>query len=365
MESQVKIGFASTYPPTVSGLSLYAEELSDFINSSYDDISVEKISANANRFYKNINSADISSYDIMVYNIGNHPMNQRTFDYALKYPSIAVMHEFDISALKDKRRFALSDPLSSLIEAGNIFIVHSEDNRERLTALKAKVFKINEFYFKNKNRIPVKSGDAIGVFGYISKSKGAGEILDSYTAYLNAKGSLNLFFAGNTADFDLKSELRKRGLEKKVGFFENPSDMRFDYLMESCRGAVNLRIKESGETSANMLKLFSMKKCIAMNEQGAISKEFKDCYFKIDINRIIPSLKEYFEAIEKRESKIEKMSADAYSAVKINYSIEQAASKWRELFLKAEEIKKYNLKRKKNEAWGKIRYFKEIIGRLI
>ena len=367
MGNKIKIGFVSTYPPTVSGLSRYADELSDYLNSYYDDMRVEKISVLKNKWYKEIDSVCISDYDIIVYNIGNHPMNQKTFDYALRYPSIVVLHEYDISSLKVKSflsKMIKSNPLERLINAGNCFIVHSKLAKDKLSSLRAMTFKVNEFYFSRKNTSMEKRKNSIGIFGFISKSKGANEILESFKKYKKNGGSVNIFFAGDTADFSLKDELIKRNLDSDIVFYKNPSDGEFDSLMESCIGAINLRTRESGETSANMLKLFSLGKCVAMNSQPSIDSQLKDCYYSIDSDSYVSSLMKFFYAIEKNEKVISRIAENALKAVKNAYSIEKVTVEWHEIFKQGRKIKKYSAKIKVNKVRELGNWILSFIGRL-
>ncbi|MDD3803643.1 MAG: hypothetical protein PHW02_04535 [bacterium] len=322
----------STYPPVVSGLSRYAEELCDFLNANESFIEAEKLSTDKRTVYKRATSQNIGECDLLVYNLGNHPMNIPAFEFALRFPSICVLHEYHIPSLAGGKFkttvLKKKSPIEMLVDAGNVFIVHSSDNKKKLENAGAHAKLIREFFFSTSSGKPSKKESFFGVFGYISPSKGANEILKGYLNYKTRGGKTPLVFAGNTAEYNLKDALNKMNLRDTVTVIENPADSFYDSLMLSCSAAVNLRLKDSGETSANMLKLFSLGKVVAMNRIESIEDYFDNCFFEIDPLRSEEMLSDFFFAVDEKSANLAIISEKAKEIVTKYHSLEKIGLEW-------------------------------------
>ncbi|MGE3062926.1 MAG: hypothetical protein AB7T10_04765 [bacterium] len=353
MEYKVKVGFVSTFPPVVSGLSRYAEELCDFINASGREIEAEKLSIDRFSPYRKADSASIAECDVAIYNLGNHPMNLPSYKAALKNPSICILHEYTLDSFRGKVMKSLPalSPLKMLIRSGNIFVVHTAENVRRLVSLGADAvqirhmqyrlfpkvpdatfgadaFHIRKFAFSSLKSFQDADNGYIGAFGYVSYSKGAREILDGYEEYLRRGGRLNFLFAGNEADFPLRKEISRRKLASRVEFVENPDDLTFDSLIASCSAGVNLRLTDSGETSGNMLKLFSLCKPVAMNKTFSSEEDFAKCYFEVRRNSCSNDLAEFFASVERKDKNLYEKAITAKRVSSERNSIELVTVEW-------------------------------------
>lgn len=351
MENKVKAGFVSTYPPTVSGLSRYADELCDSINSMNCGVTAEKLSIDRESRYAGFSYLSAAGCDVIIYNLGNHPMNAAAYRAALKNPSICVLHEFELSSLG--RRIIGRDPLKMLIGRGNLFVTHTEANLRRLREMGGRGFHIREFAFSSPSSVKIQDGGYVGVFGFVSRSKGAGEILDGYEEYLKSGGGMKLLFGGNEADFPLREEIEKRRISAHVEFAENPSDEEYDSLLASCSAGINLRLTESGETSANMLRLFSLGKPVAMNRTVSADEDYKGCYFEIRRESIREDIAGFFRSVEQKSERLGKTAERALAVSSEKNSLGRAAAEWVRLL--SNPSLKAGIRRAKAE--GKKRFF--------
>ena len=82
----MRIAFFSPLPPARSGIADYSEALLSQLRSF----------ANVETFEQ---SADPSSHDIAIYQLGNNPFHTFAYETAMKHPGIVVLHEANLHHL--------------------------------------------------------------------------------------------------------------------------------------------------------------------------------------------------------------------------------------------------------------------------
>lgn len=391
MENRLNIAWISTFPPVVSGLSHYSQVIADYIDSTFEHIKIEKVSSLPRDDMKSISDIKPDDYNRLVYNIGNHPYNEKAYSMCIKHPGTVILHDLNLHDLifymtyargdfsgyvsylltergmtpdmvrkmasgSDRRLFFKEFPmLREIADSGSKIMVHSFAAERFLkdTYPQADVERIPMYVQKGIISRNTKKPLRIGIFGFMDSGKYIEEIVRAYSSS-GLFEKLMLVFAGTDADTDIVRILEKYGVREKCEVSASPDDDLFEEHLRNVFAAINLRRGAALETSANMLKLMSSGKCVAAFRKGSAEDYEKGSFYEIDENRIQESLGSFFSDAANSPEKLENIgeSAGEYTskAHDISFVAEQFAS---QLTLMPSPVKKRS---RKTSAFTAYRY---------
>lgn len=356
---RMRIYWVSPFPPVVSGLSAYSEAFTQYLKSRDFDV-IRTLPEDAPKAAKACKE-NLSS--VIIYNIGNHPVNLITYETALQHPGIVILHDANLHDLayayamhkggldyygyqlanepgiKDADIRALIDAqgsnrqlmskfnlLAELSYSGCRFIVHSkfaagilQKYRKDCGILKANHFSV---WFDRGDC----DRNTIGVFGFMSDEKHVKEILNAFLEYIRGRDSaLKLLFIGEDAGADIRKMLAGISRESVV-MYQGLNDAEYMEKMRSIGAIINLRHPTRGEMSGNAVKAMSMGIPLALNREDAFSEIPEDCVYSIDMEHMGLSLTGFFNAVENDYDRLKITGANAAEYATKAFNIKTIAS---------------------------------------
>lgn len=355
----MKTAWISPYPPLRTGLAPYSSGLTDYLNRTSDNTYI-RVSPFVSSDCLYIDDALPGDFDRIVYNIGLHPSNSVTYNYALRYPGTIILHDINIhdlvlsmtyrrkkffkyfnimlnenedrSALKDIMLSGVTEDirkkytmLSELLCSDNSFIVHSDYGLQKLRELRPgiTVSKIKHFSSWHDYCEPDFSKKVtIGVFGFLSDERKIELIIEQFIQFIEKRGvDHRLFIVGNSPDNSMKHLPEHDSIE----YVTDADDREYLELMKYVDGAVNIRYPGYGEMSGNLIKLMGMGKPVLVNRNRSFREIDSSAVIFIENSKLEQGIRQFFDYTVDNPDKLKETGLNAYKLIEEKHSIEKIA----------------------------------------
>ncbi|WP_422665609.1 glycosyltransferase [Anabaena sp. PCC 7938] len=343
-----QIAFFSPFPPAKSGISDYSQDLlpslQQYFNLDLYDDSYLLEADIANKLFPHTKfeeRLDSQNYEGIIYQIGNSSYHCHMYSKLMRYPGIAVLHDYYLGGLINYMEIHTPEigitlhqelehsygkdraiEISNLIQQGKLNI--QEKLPEEKIFLNRRIFTrslgvvlhskwayncavrdfsndnnhivhiphlVPKVTFKEKSLleerqvlgIPIDSV-IIAAFGFINLTKRPLQILRAFKKYLVEQPNAYLIFVGGTdylGSIDIEYEIKKLGLKNQVkitGYVNMADFYRYIEISDIC---LNLRYPFKGESSGSLLRILSVGKPTIVTDIGSFSDFPDDVVFKI------------------------------------------------------------------------------------
>ncbi|MES2998381.1 MAG: glycosyltransferase [Pseudomonadota bacterium] len=395
-----KIAFVSPFPPDKTGIANYSMQLVTELVYFYDIILiVEKLSESkfnpwltANFLIKDCDwfKKNASSFDIILYQVGNSHYNYYMFKLIEQYPGIVVLHDFFISdvlhyfskknienhysflrslffshgfsALCDYQKIGIIKTINkypcnfSILKKSTGIIVHSKNALE----LAYNWYKLNNPIFIKKiqkikpmftqidkviarNKLNLSDNDfLVCSFGYITPSKLIHRICLSLKNSLK-NSNFHLVFVGHSLIKNYENKLftiiKKYQLNKKITITNFVSSELFSTYLSAANIAIQLRSHSRGETSFSIISCLDSGIPTIINTHAG-SNEFPDnTVYKVSENFTNQELENAVEYLYQNQAFRNQLSKNASTYVNKIHHPNKIAKKYYEVI---EFFKAYN-----------------------
>jgi glycosyltransferase involved in cell wall biosynthesis len=282
----------------------------------------------------------IGSYDAVFHHLGNNPFHEFVYRAALRWPGVAVLHDFVLHHLIDELAFGgqrddvgwhrevLSGEYGdvgarlSYLRARGVYtefekflfpmngqvagssravVVHSEYVRDRLgdAAPETPVFVIphhaqpappavagvTEEEARARLGLP-QEAFLVGHFGFITRPKQPGAVLAGFARLAAQRPDARLLVVGanQTGSPGLIRFTRRLGIEKRVRFTGYVDLTRFYLYLKAADAVVNLRYPSAGETSGTFARALGEGKATVVNNLGSFAEIPDDVALKVEVD---------------------------------------------------------------------------------
>ena len=336
----MKIAYFSPLNPIRSGISDYSEDLIPALAELVElDLFVDGFEPSDRLLLERFVVHPVDEYpqrrwdyDMALYHIGNNLYHEAIYRMALRYPGIAVLHDYALVGVIGSMTLARDDrggfvrewgynygpaSLSQVraILAGHASLPPDEPLNRRLLDLSLGLI-VHSDYLRcrvlqtcpraNVAHVPMPcvshqppaltpqaarrelgleaDGLYIGSFGFMAPSKQVELLLDVYADLLGRFPTARLLFVGEALDwFDPLPLIAARGLADRVtvtGYL--PFETWYAYML-AVDVAVNLRYPSLGETSAAVLRLMGEGVPTIVSNVGWYAELPDDCVLKVGV----------------------------------------------------------------------------------
>ena len=359
MGNMNRIAWVSPYPPFRSGLSVYSEEMVDYLSSISDNVYI-KVSPFVSSGQQYIGDINPDDFDRIVYNIGNHPSNSLIYSYALEYPGYVILHDINLhdliihrtykrksylkyinlllneEACRNTIKHAVNmgieqtvrkqfNMLKELACSGNRFIVHSRFALETLKDISNDIEAIHINHFSSwydYNEPRFGSNTVIGIFGYISGERHLSTIIEGFNQFINDNNvNYKLLIVGSDTDNTLDTITES----DNINIITDADDEEFLKYMRSVDAGIHLRYPGCGEMSGNLIKLMGYGKPVLVNREKAFAEIDPDAVFFTESSDMASGIMRFLSAIHHNPGLLKKTGLNAYNLIRREYSIENIA----------------------------------------
>ncbi|MGE5137952.1 MAG: glycosyltransferase family 4 protein, partial [Rudaea sp.] len=320
----MRLAFYSPLNPVSTGISDYSEELLPLLAREFDITLIVdgyKPSNPALAAFPVLNADELvsrsSSFDLILYHMGNSPAHAGIYRTLLEVPGVVVMHDVvlhhlrawqtvdrrDVAGYKQAMRAEYGDagaelaeleatwlagldrfdfPLSGAVaRAARALVVHSEYAARQLQTLapQAPIAVIpmgvpleppaSSAAARNALGLP-DSGSIVAAFGEIHPNKRVTVALSAFARFhARHPDSLFMLIGRESPNYDVTDVIDRlgiRGAVRLVGFSPRADYERYVAGADVC---LNLRYPTAGETSASLLRLFAAGKAVIVTRTGA------------------------------------------------------------------------------------------------
>lgn len=374
----MNIAYASPFRPQASGVSDYSEELLPYLARALEITLVTDHITPTNPALAAFPKIDVreldaraSSFDAIVYHIGNAPLYANFYNAALRVPGVIVLHDVvlhhlrawqtiergNASAYFDALRAAYGEtvaaqakqnpasihrfeyPLSEeVVQHARGVMVHSEF-AARFARRAAPNVPVAQVPMGIPPVAPISAPDArkrlgfdddafiVSAFGEVHPHKRITVALEAFAEFLARHPTARMLLVGaESPNYDVATMLRALGIEhavQRIGFV--PMETYQDYIAAS-DVCLNLRYPSAGETSASLLRLLGAGKPTFVTRTGAYAELPDDVCVKIEPdahekNLLVEALEYFFQRPDARE----KIGGNARAYVQQYHTMERAA----------------------------------------
>lgn len=371
--ARLRIAFFTPLPPSKSGIADYSEAL----------LAPLHLLADVTVFTERPQRFDPSTYDAIVYQVGNNLFHDFVYEMALERPGVVVMHEANLHHLIAERTIKRNDWAAYLAEAefdggasalefaqrvkrrevgpdyegvpmvrrllsvSRGAIAHSQFVAGRLRAAGfngplgvirhgAWIPEIDRM--SSRAKLGLAPGDPlIGIFGFLKPYKRITESLRAFQRLLRVKPEARMILAGEPhPDLPLASMLSAMALEASVRVVGFAAIEDFNGYLAACDIVLNLRYPTVGETSGTLLRSLGLGRAVIVSDIGAFREYPDDICLKVPAN--VPEeeelLFEYLNLLTSRPDLRAAMGARARGWVAVECPWEKVAGQY-EGFLRA------------------------------
>jgi glycosyltransferase involved in cell wall biosynthesis/SAM-dependent methyltransferase len=317
--SSLKIALFSPMPPSKSGIADYSEALVASLGAR-TQLTV---------FDKEPPSFNPSAFDITLYQLGNNPWHGFVYEYALRYPGVAVMHEGNLHHLiadltikrgdwdtyfieaelnggAEARIFAEQHvrtlkcgpdyeglPMTRrLLNASRGLIVHSHfvEARMREQGFEGPIATIPHGAWiprtdRNGARAELglhESTPLIGAFGYLKPYKRIAESLRALRRLVALDPRVRMILVGEShPEFPVHQLIATLGLDEYVRVIGFAPIEKFVEYMGACDIILNLRYPTVGETSGSLQRALGLGKAVIVSDVGSFAELPDDICLKV------------------------------------------------------------------------------------
>jgi glycosyltransferase involved in cell wall biosynthesis len=339
----VRLAWLSPLPPTPSGIADYSADLLPllaeraevdvFCPPGGDDIPGVPVRP------PDALDERVGSYDALFHHLGNNPFHEFVYSAALRWPGVAVLHDFVLHHLIDRLAFvggrgprwhrevliaeygeigarlsrlaargAHTDferflfPLNGQVAgASRAMVVHSWDVRDRMReAVPGKpvfviphhapppppaVVGVTAVEARERLGLP-PDAFLVGHFGFITRPKQPGAVLAGFARLAASRPDARLLLVGanQTGSRGLVRFTRKLGMERNVRFTGYVDLTQFYLYLRAADAVVNLRYPTAGETSGTFARALGEGKATIVNNLGSFAEIPADVALKVEVD---------------------------------------------------------------------------------
>ena len=308
----MRVAFFSPLPPLKTGIADYSAAVLEPLRR-LADVSV---------FDSRPKHFDPSSYDVLLYQLGNNQYHAFAYEMALEYPGVVVLHEsnlhhliaemtikrgdwdaylreveFDggpeaLSYAQRVRRLEVGPDyegvpmLRRILAASKGVIVHSRAVAEdvRAAGYTGPVARIpHGAWIPDADRMAYRSclgldetTPLIGIFGFLKPYKRIAESLRAFRRLVRVEPRARMILVGEAhPEFPVESLIRSLGLSHSVRLMGFTPIEDFVGYLAACDIVLNLRFPTVGESSGTLLRSFGLGKAVIVSDVGSF-REFPD-----------------------------------------------------------------------------------------
>ncbi len=299
-------------PPTKSGIADYSAVLVEHLNEI----------ASVDVFTQRPAVFEPTSYDALLYQLGNNPHHEFVYEMALEYPGTVVMHESNLHHLLASLTIRRDDwdsyllecehdggpqalafaqrvrklevgpdyegvpMLRRILEHSKAAIVHSiaVESDLRKAGFGGPIARIphgawlpepDRMTFRHKLGLD-ESTPLIGVFGFLKPYKRIAESLRAFRRLVRLRDDVKMILVGEAhADFPLAELIRSLGLSEHVRMLGFTPLEDFAGYISAVDIVLNLRFPTVGESSGTLLRSLGLGQPVLVSNVGSFA-EFPD-----------------------------------------------------------------------------------------
>ena len=308
-----RVAFFSPLPPVKSGIADYSAALLEPLSRQAE---VEVFTAEPKRF-------DPARYEVLIYQMGNNPYHDFTYELALRHPGLVVMHESNLHHLIAERTIKRGDwaaylreveydggakalefarrverlevgpdyegvpMLKRLLEASRGAIAHSryvaEDLRRQGFVGPIGIVPHGAWIPPEPNRMGARhrmglgpQTPLVGIFGFLKPYKRIAESLRAFRRLLRVRPEARMILVGEPhPDLQLDSLLDTLQLRPYVRVLGFTPIEEFTDLIAACDIILNLRYPTVGESSGTLLRSLGLGRAVLVSDLGSF-REYPD-----------------------------------------------------------------------------------------
>ena len=308
----MKIAFFSPLPPAKSGIADYSAVLLDHLKNFAE---VEAFDSRPARF-------DASSFDAIVYQLGNNPHHSFVYEMAMEHPGVVVMHEANLHHLIADLTIRRGDwdayirevelnggaeakayaeryvrtlergpdyeipMLKPVLARSRGVIVHSAAVESELRALgyTGPVAKIpHGSWIVDADRMTYRAKlglnertPLIGIFGFLKPYKRIAESLRAFSRLVRVAPEARMILVGEAhPELPLASMISTLNLSAHVRHIGFAPIEDFNGYLGACDIILNLRYPTVGESSGTLQRSLGMGKAVIVSDVGSF-REYPD-----------------------------------------------------------------------------------------
>jgi len=316
----MRLAFFTPLPPRKSGIADYSEALLEHLRES----------ASVEVFEEAPPGFDPAGFDALLYQIGNNLHHAGAYHAALRYPGVAVLHEFNLhhlvaeltikrndwdaylrevahdagpQALEYARRVQALETgpdyegvpmMRRILERSRALIVHSRYMEERVREAGfqgplgriphgAWIVEADRMGFRHRLGLD-ETTPLAGIFGFLKPYKRIAESLRAFRRLVRLEPRAKMILVGEPhPDLPLASLIRTLDLSAAVrvlGFA--PMEDFLGYLA-ACDVVLNLRYPTVGESSGTLLRALGMGKATLVSDVGSFSELPDEICLKVPV----------------------------------------------------------------------------------
>jgi glycosyltransferase involved in cell wall biosynthesis/SAM-dependent methyltransferase len=316
-----KIAFFSPLPPARSGIADYSAALLDELRKLAD---VQVFSSKPAQF-------DASTFDVILYQIGNNSYHDFCYEMALEHPGVVVVHEANLHHLiaditikrgdwdeymrvlgeeggpaaleHGKRVRSLEIPpdyegvpmLRGLLARSKGAIVHSAcvEAELRNAGFSGPVARIQHgAWIPESSRLNYRGllgldadTPLIGIFGFLKPYKRIAESLRAFRRLLTVTPDVKMILVGEPhPDFPLHSIIQSLGLTASVRVLGFQEIQEFVGNLAACDIVLNLRYPTVGENSGTLMRALGLGKAVVVSEVGSFLELPDEICLKVPVD---------------------------------------------------------------------------------
>lgn len=372
----MRIAYFSPLPPAKSGIADYSAALLARLKALAE---VQVFDQNPARF-------DPTSFDAIVYQLGNNPYHSFVYEAAMQHPGIVVLHEanlhhliadvtirrndwegylrevdFDggVTAMEYARRVKALEigpdydglpMIRRVLERSRGVIAHSQFVKEKVLATGfggrvaviphgTEIPEVDRLTWRSRLGIPDPTTPLIGTFGFLKPYKRIAESLRAFRRLIRRVPDAKFLLVGEChPDFHLEQLIGALDLGGSVRHIGFAAIEDFVGYMGACDIVLNLRYPTVGETSGSLHRALGLGRAVLVSDNGAFSEYPDEICLKVPVGAGEEDLIfEYLNLLTSRTDLAKAMGQRARDWVARECSWEAAAQRY-VAFLHGEEV---------------------------
>ncbi len=317
----MRLAHFSPLPPKKTGIADYSEALLEQLGQW----------AEVRNFDDDTTGFEPAAFDAAVYQIGNNPYHAAAYQTALRYPGVAVLHEFNLhhlvaeltikrgdwsgylreveydsgpEALVHARRVQALEAgpdyegvpmMRRILDASRAVIVHSAYMEERVRAagFTGPLARIpHGAWIRDADRMGYRqrlgldeTTPLIGIFGFLKPYKRIPECLRAFRRLLRLQPRAKMILVGEVhPDLPLAAMIRALDLSAAVRITSFVPEDDLDGFLAACDIVLNLRYPTVGESSGTLLRALGMGRATLVSDVGSFRELPDDICLKVPVD---------------------------------------------------------------------------------
>ncbi len=302
----MRVAFFSPMPPSKSGIADYSAAL---VEPLRELVTLDVFSEEPAGF-------DASSYDALLYQVGNNACHAFAYETALEHPGVVVLHEANLhhliaeitikrgdwdgyltavehdggaEALAHARRVRALEVgpdyegvpmLRRLVARSRAFVVHSRAVEEELRSAGfrgpvaviphgAWTGEADRMGYRQRLEID-ETTPLIGIFGYLKPYKRIAESLRAFRRLIRLEPRAKMILVGEPhPELPVRELIGRLGLEAHARVLGFVPIEDFAGLMAACDIVLNLRFPTVGENSGSLMRALGLGRAVVVSDVGS------------------------------------------------------------------------------------------------